>query len=126
MYRSILIGSIAMTLSCNCLAQQQTPNIPGHPPGVPYAELKNTSDSGRCNKIKIRFKKAPDTDSIKICMRENKDGVPGEWYVHKSDPRANDADYSGLNESIDYDLRIQAINKYGTTYSPILTRQKCK
>jgi hypothetical protein len=98
--------------------------VAGGKPSVPVVMLKNTGDTGRCNNIKILFK-APGADTIKISIREDSAGNPGRWYTHRSDMRATDADYKGLKEYIDYDLQVEAINKYGKTLSPILTRKKC-
>lgn len=121
MYRSLLL--IFFTTSVNfCFAQQ---NMSGTAPATPFIELKNTSEVGHCSKVKILFK-APYADTIKIAIREDSAGIAGRWYAHVSNPRAIDADYSRLKEYIDYDFQVEAINKYGRTLSPILTRKKCK
>lgn len=97
----------------------------GRKPAVPIIEYKNTSEGGHCNKIKILFK-TPGADTVKISIREDSAGNPGKWYTNTSNPRAKDGDYSGLKENIDYDFQVEAINQYGKSLSPVLTRKKCQ
>jgi|GEM_PF-4791772 len=116
------------TICCSPLlkAQEVTTIINGEKPPVPGIQLKNTSDSANhCNKVKIIFT-ASMADTLFICVRENKDGVPGPWFRNRSNIKAKDGDYKGLNESINYDFRIEARNPYGITFSEVLTREKCK
>ncbi len=107
-------------------AQQAVTMAAWEKPPTPEIQLKNTSDSANhCNKVKVLFK-ATSADTVFICVRENRNGVPGPWYRNTSNVRATDGDYKGLNETISYDFRIEARNPKGISYSEILTREKCR
>jgi hypothetical protein len=112
-------------LSTACSAQQAAgTNLEGKPEII-VATLKDMSDNGLCDKVKLQFTVTGST-TIKLSIREDSAGIPGRWYTGKSNPRANDADYKGLKEYIDYDFQVEAINANGSTLSPILTRKKCR
>lgn len=120
--RGALLSIFALFALNNVFGQQTA--LHAAPP-APIVTLQNTSDSGRCNKVKLLFK-VQGTESVKLYIREDSAGVQGKWYSNTSNPRAKDADYNRLKENCDYDFKVEAINQYGKTESQVLTRHKCR
>jgi hypothetical protein len=120
--RCALLFIFFFVVADNGFAQQIAP---GKKPPVPIISLQNTSDSGHCNKVKIVFK-VLGAEAVNVFIRQDSAGIKGKWYGDKSSVRASDADYKGLKEDIDYDFMVEAINKYGKSQSPVITRYKCR